>query len=207
MNRGRLVDEMIAHVDATKRSLGALLDDMDRIETWGRSLACTLSTGGRLLTVGNGGSAAHAQHLASELVGRYRDERGPLAAIALASDPSTVTALMNDYGTEHVFARQVCAHARSGDVVLAFSTSGRSANILASASAARALGVQAWAITGPAPNPLAASADDSIVVDAASTAIVQEIHQVLVHLLCEAVEAALPKTQCASIGLEDGQHG
>src|SRR4051812_14165678 len=188
---GMFVDEVVAHVNATTRSIATLLDDVDRIEAWGRSLARILSSGGRLLTAGNGGSAAHAQHLASELVGRYRDERVPLSAIALSSDPSTMTALLNDYGQEEVFARQVRAHARSGDVFLAFSTSGRSANVIAGTSAARACGATAWAITGPAPNRLAACADDSLAVAAESTAIVQEVHQVLVHLLCEGVEASL----------------
>jgi D-sedoheptulose 7-phosphate isomerase len=140
---------------------------------------------------GNGGSAAQAQHLTAELVGRYRTERRPLAAIALHADTSTFTALVNDYPPVDVFARQVEAFGRRGDVLLCLSSSGRSPNLLAAADAARAAGLAVWAMTGPAPNPLAGQADELIAVDAPYSATVQEIHQVVVHLLAAAVDDVL----------------
>jgi len=183
--------EAAVHLDATARALAQLQTDVPRLDRWGHRLAHVLLGGGRLLAAGNGGSAAHAQHLTSELVGRYRDERKPLSAIALHAETSTVTAVLNDYGAEEVFARQVRAHGRTGDVLIALSTSGRSPNVLHAALAAQGLGMHVWACTGPAPNPLASLADDVLCVAAPTTAVVQEVHQVAVHLLCEALEAAL----------------
>jgi D-sedoheptulose 7-phosphate isomerase len=184
--------EAAEHLEATGRALDGLLVEVDRIDRWGRRLAEVLVGGGRLLAAGNGGSAAHAQHLTSELVGRYREERMPLSALALHAETSTVTAVLNDYGAEEVFARQVRAHGRPGDVLMAFSTSGRSANLLVAARAAQAQRLEVWALTGSQPSPLALLADDTLGVEAPSTAVVQEVHQVAVHLLCEALEAALP---------------
>jgi D-sedoheptulose 7-phosphate isomerase len=158
---------------------------------WGEQLASVLVGGGRLLAAGNGGSAAQAQHLTAELVGRYRAERQPLSAIALHAETSSMTAISNDYGPDEAFARQVEAHGRRGDVLLALSTSGRSGNVLAAADRARRLGLTVWALTGPLPNPLAGLADETIGVTADSTATVQEVHQVAVHLVCVAVDAAL----------------
>lgn len=179
------------HVAALMRCLTVLEADLDRVDAWGRQLAAVLLAGGRLLVAGNGGSAAQAQHLTAELVGRYRDERVPLSAIALHADTSSVTAIVNDYGADEVFARQVRAHGRAGDVLLLLSTSGRSRNLLAAAFAARDRGVTPWALTGRRPNPLADLADDALCVDAPATATVQEVHQVVVHLLCGAVDAAV----------------
>jgi phosphoheptose isomerase len=177
------------HLAALAAPLAALDADVDRIGAWGRHLAHVLMRGGRLLAAGNGGSAAQAQHLTSELVGRYRDERLPLSALALHSETSSLTAIGNDYGADEAFARQVRAHGRPGDVLIALSTSGRSANILAAVQAAAESDLTAWALTGPAPNPLADVADDAVCVDAETTATIQEVHQVVVHLLCTAVDA------------------
>jgi D-sedoheptulose 7-phosphate isomerase len=203
MSNSSFTSEATTHIDATTQAMARLLDDVDRIDRWGRTLAHVLVDGGRLLAAGDGGSAAHAQHLTSELVGRYRDERAALSAIALHAETSTVTAVLNDYGAEMVFARQVCAHGRTGDVLVAISTSGRSRNLLAAASAARETGLHVWAITGGWPNPLARVADDALCIDADTTATVQEVHQVAVHLLCEALEAAMrdaPRLQAAHHG-------
>jgi D-sedoheptulose 7-phosphate isomerase len=179
-----------AHLAALAPPLAALERELVRLEDWGAYLARVLLGGGRLLAVGNGGSAAQAQHLTGELVGRYRDERRPpLSALALHADSSSLTAIGNDFGGEEAFARQVRAHGRPGDVLLALSTSGRSANVLAAVDAALAGGLSAWALTGRAPNPLAEVADDAVCVSAATTATVQEVHQVVLHLLCEAIEA------------------
>jgi D-sedoheptulose 7-phosphate isomerase len=160
-------------------------------ERWGRRLADILPGGGRLLVAGNGGSAAQAQHLTAELVGRYCLDRDPFSAIALHAETSAVTAILNDYGAEELFARQVRAHGRPGDVCLLMSTSGRSSNIVAAAHAARERGLTVWAMTGAGPNPLAEFADDALCVDALDTATVQEIHLVALHLVCEEFDAAL----------------
>lgn len=179
----------LAHLDALRGPLEALRDDVDRIDAWGRRTAGALLDGGRLLACGNGGSAAHAQHLTAELVGRYRDERPPLSAIALHADTSALTAIANDYPPDELFARQVRAHGRPRDVLVAFSTSGRSANVVAAARAAREAGLTVFAVTGRTPNALAGTADDAVFVDAPHAATVQEVHQVVVHLLCAAIDA------------------
>jgi D-sedoheptulose 7-phosphate isomerase len=182
---------MNTHVKALLRALRNFDDHAATIERWGRHLAGQLGGGGRLLTAGNGGSAAEAQHLTAELVGRYRDERPPLAALALHAETSSMTAIANDYGAEEVFARQVEAHGRPGDVLLLLSTSGTSANVLAAAERGHECGLTTWAMTGRAPNPLASMADEALCVNAEETATVQEVHLVVVHMLCEALDAAL----------------
>ncbi|GAB7044171.1 MULTISPECIES: D-sedoheptulose-7-phosphate isomerase [Catenuloplanes] len=159
---------------------------------WGERLARHLGTGGRLLVAGNGGSAAEAQHLAAELVGRLRDERQPLSAIALTPDSSAITAISNDYGYEEVFARQVRAHGRPGDVLILMSTSGRSPNLVKAAHAAREAGVRTWAMTGQQPNPLSRACDETLACPSPDSQVVQELHLVSVHLLCEYVDLALP---------------
>ena len=164
---------------------------MERIDGWGRRLARVLLGGGRLLAVGNGGSAAQAQHLTGELVGRYCAERTPLSALALHADSSSVSAIANDFGADEVYARQVRAHGRPGDVLVALSTSGSSPNVVAAAKAGLELGLTVWALTGPAPNPLAAMVDAAIAVEAATTATVQELHLSIVHALCLALDSAL----------------
>ena len=175
-----------AHVRALLDALPAL--DTDRLDAWGRHLAAVLVGGGRLLGAGNGGSAAQAQHLTAELVGRYRDDRPALSAIALHAETSYVTAIANDYGYDAVFARQVQAHGRPGDVFLGLATSGRSGNVLAAMEAARDGGLIVWALTGAGPNAMTELADDAVTVPAPATATVQEVHQVAVHLLCAAVD-------------------
>jgi phosphoheptose isomerase len=177
-----------AHLAALTASLPRLGEHIMHIETWGRHLASVLTRGGRLLVAGNGGSAAQAQHLTSELVGRYRDERRPFSALALHAESSSFTAIGNDYGAEQAFARQVCAHGRPADVLLLLSTSGRSRNLIAALDAAHQSGVTAWALTGPGPNPLADMAFDAICIDAPTTATVQEIHLVAIHMLCATIE-------------------
>lgn len=164
------------------------------VAAWGRHLATVLVGGGRLLACGNGGSAAEAQHLTAELVGRFRDERIPLSAIALHADTSALTALVNDYGEDEMFARGVRAHGRKGDVLIALSTSGSSPNVLTAVKAAHEVGITSWALTGPAPNSLASMCDDAICVEAGCTATVQEMHLLLVHALCIAVDAELAAT-------------
>ena len=179
-----------AHLDGLATTLEAVRAESPRFAAWGGELTDRLRRGHRLLAAGNGGSAAEAQHLTAELVGRYRSEREPLSAIPLHADTSALTALGNDYGYSEVFARQVRAHGRPGDVLVLLSTSGTSENMLAAAEAARALGLTVWALTGPAPNPLAAAAHDAIALPG-ETPSVQEAHLVAVHLLCEMVDRSL----------------
>jgi D-sedoheptulose 7-phosphate isomerase len=161
-----------------------------RLARWGRHLARVLVGGGRLLVAGNGGSAAEAQHLTAELVGRFDRERRPFSAIALHADTSSLSAIGNDYGYAQVYARQVRGHARAGDVVILFSTSGRSPNLLAAAGAAREVGATSWALTGPGPNPLARACTDAVCLPG-DTATVQEMHLVALHMVCRAIEEAV----------------
>ena len=180
------------HCEALQDALARLRrDGLAQLAAWGRHLAEVLPAGGRLLAAGNGGSAAQAQHLTAELVGRYVTERRPYSAIALHAETSSLTAIGNDYGFDEVFARQVAAHGRRGDVLVLMSTSGRSDNLLGAATAARAAGLRVWAMTGRTPNPLAAQADSVLGIDAPDTATVQEAHLVALHLLCAAFDEAL----------------
>ena len=178
-----------AHLAALAEPLAALEGELDRIESWGRHLAEVLLRGGRLLAAGNGGSAAQAQHLTAELVGRYESERPALSALALHSEASALTAIGNDFGADEAFARQVRAHGRPGDVFIALTTSGRSANVVAAIDAANEGQLTTWALTGTRPNPVCERALEAVCVDAPAAATVQEIHQIVVHLLCAAVEA------------------
>lgn len=181
-----------SHFGALSHAVGHMGPQAPKVAAWGQRLADVLTTGGRLLACGNGGSAAEAQHLTAELVGRFRDERMPMSAISLHADTSALTAIANDYGVDEMFARGVRAHGRPGDVLISLSTSGTSPNVLAAVKAAHETGMTTWAFTGPHPNPLAAMCDDAVCVEAASTATVQEIHLLLVHALCIAVDSSLP---------------
>ena len=179
------------HLNGLTDTLAGLRAQASRVSRWGTLLARVLSDGGKVLAAGNGGSAAEAQHLTAELVGRYRHDRAPFSALALCAETSSVTAIANDYGYEQVFARQVTAHARPGDLVILLSTSGSSPNLLEAAHAARPAGATVWAMTGPVPNPLATLADETLALPG-DPCHVQEAQLVVVHALCEAFEAALP---------------
>lgn len=180
------------HIAALAAALPPFQQVAGRLRGWGGELARHLAGGGRLLVAGNGGSAAEAQHLAAELVGKLRDDRSPLSAIALCAETSSLTAISNDYGYQEVFARQVRAHGRPGDVLLLLSTSGRSGNLLAAARAGREAGLRCWALTGPGPNPLADLCADTLAVPSPDPQVVQELHLLAVHVLCEYVDAGLP---------------
>jgi len=143
---------------------------------------------GKVLVFGNGGSAADAQHLAAELVGRFVRERRALAAIALSTDTSVLTSLANDYAYDRVFARQIEALGRAGDVAIGISTSGRSANVIAAFETAAARGLTTVALTGRDGGQVGRMADIHINVPSDSTARAQEVHQTLIHAICELVE-------------------
>ncbi|MGF6835707.1 D-sedoheptulose 7-phosphate isomerase [Paenarthrobacter sp. TE4293] len=180
------------HLDNVLPALESLRAQSGRLSSWGTELATRLLSGQRLLAAGNGGSAAEAQHLTAELVGRFDEERAPFSAISLHAESSAVTALSNDYGYEEVFARQVRAHGRSGDVLILLSTSGRSPNLLKAVRAARERGIATWALTGAGPNPLAEACDQAVTVDAIP-ANAQEGHLIAVHAVCRAFDAEVAR--------------
>jgi D-sedoheptulose 7-phosphate isomerase len=190
-----------AHLDQLASAIDAFRAEAERLIHWGEHLARVLVGGGRLLVAGNGGSAAEAQHLSAELVGKLCGDRRALSAIALHAETSSMTAIGNDYGYDQVFARQIEAHGRPGDVVILMSTSGRSQNLLVAADTARRLGLTSWAMTGPMPNPLALRCDDALCV-AAGSQTAQELHLVAVHVLAGQVDAALPAATRALAGRE-----
>jgi D-sedoheptulose 7-phosphate isomerase len=150
-----------------------------------------LRSGNKLLIIGNGGSAADAQHIAAEIVGRYKQDRPAWAAIALTTDTSALTAIANDYGFEQVFARQVEGLGQRGDVLLALSTSGRSPNILAALRTARERGLVTIGFTGSKGEALAEFCDHLLVAPSADTPIVQQIHLAVAHGICEEIEQTL----------------
>jgi type III pantothenate kinase len=180
-----------SHLQQLHAALDAAAGDLARAQDWGTRLARRLDQGSRLLAVGNGGSAAEAQHLTAELVGRFEGDRNALSAICLHGDTSSLTAIANDFGIEEAFARQVHAHGRPGDVLVVLSTSGRSPNVLAAARAARDCGLTVWGLTGAAPNPLAELCDEVLSFAAERSCTVQELHLVAIHVLCAAVDEAL----------------
>lgn len=182
---------MSEHLIRLETALRRFAPHVPRIETWGAAAAAVLVRGGRLLACGNGGSAEQAQHLTAELVGRYEQDRRPLAAIPLTIDMAAVTAIGNDYGADQVFARQVRAHGRPGDLLVCLSTSGSSRNVIAAAKAAAEAGLTAWALTGPGPNPLASVCAEAVMVDAPAVCTIQEVHLAAIHMMCAAVDAAI----------------
>ncbi|HSB67789.1 MAG TPA: D-sedoheptulose 7-phosphate isomerase [Candidatus Methylomirabilis sp.] len=159
-----------------------------RIEAVAREMAAVLRRGGKLLFLGNGGSAADAQHLAAEFVNRFLVDRKALAALALTTDTSVLTSIGNDLGIEQLFSRQVEALARPGDLVVAISTSGSSPNVLRAVEAARRLGCRTVGLTGGSGGALAKAVDDAFVVPSQETPRIQETHITLGHALCALVE-------------------
>ena len=154
-------------------------------------ISAALKSGGKVLLAGNGGSAADAQHIAAEFVGRFIDDRAPLAAIALTTDTSALTSIGNDYGFDKVFERQVRALGRKGDVFIGISTSGRSPNVVEALQAARELGLTTIGFTRDAQTTMHALCDLTLAVPAEETALIQQIHITAGHAICHLVEHAL----------------
>jgi D-sedoheptulose 7-phosphate isomerase len=172
----------------------ALLDDqklLSRIARVGRACVTALRKGHRILLFGNGGSAADAQHIAAELVGRFRRERPGLPALALTTNASTLTAIGNDYSFEDVFARQVEAFGNKGDVAIGISTSGNAANVLGGIAMARARGLLTVGMTGKSGGKLGKQVQYCLGVPAEATARVQEAHILIGHVLCEIIDREL----------------
>lgn len=181
----RIFDETIATHQLVRQAGGeAVVRAADLVRE-------ALRAGRTVFACGNGGSAADAQHFAAELVGRFVRERQAWPAAALTTDTSTLTAVANDYSYEQVFARQVEAHGRPGDVLVAISTSGNSPNVLAAVAAARARGMKTIALTGKDGGSLAHQADVHVNVPSPTTARVQEVHRTVLHAVCELVESEL----------------
>ncbi len=187
-------DRIAAHFQSSLAGLTKAVQSSDLLATThtiARAVTDALKAGNKLLLIGNGGSAADAQHIAAEIVGRYKQERPGWAAIALTTDTSALTAIANDYGFEQIFARQVQGLARRGDVLFALTTSGRSPNILAALRMARDLGVTTIGFTGAKGEGMRASCDQLFVAPTDDTPVVQQIHMMAMHAICDEVEQAL----------------
>ena len=166
-------------------------DHADRIALVAGLMVTAFREGHKVLLFGNGGSATDAAHIAAEFVGRYKRERMPLPAIALATDIAAITCIANDYGFDELFARQVRAHGRKGDIAIGISTSGNSPNVLKGVAAARECGMITVAWTGGTGGKLAGLVDHPFIVPSTVTARIQESHITLGHVLCELVEETL----------------
>lgn len=187
-------DRIAAHFQSSLDGLSKAVQSADlraTTHTIARAVADALKAGNKLLLIGNGGSAADAQHIAAEIVGRYKEERPGWAAIALTTDTSALTAIANDYGFEQVFARQVQGLARRGDVLFALTTSGRSPNILAALKVARDHGVTTIGFTGTKGEDMRASCDHLFVSPTDDTPVIQQIHMMAMHAICDEVEQVL----------------
>lgn len=180
--------EFAEHYDVARRSEAALSDAFAQLV---RACAKSVRGGGKLMLFGNGGSAADAQHLATELTIRYKGDRAAIAAIALTTDSSALTAAGNDLGFERIFARQIEALGRPGDVAVAISTSGKSPNVIAALKQAKAMGLITAALGGNRGGDMAGLADHLLVVPSANTARIQEMHIALGQMLCGALEIEL----------------
>ncbi|CAA7621843.1 D-sedoheptulose 7-phosphate isomerase [Magnetospirillum sp. UT-4] len=186
MSAARFLSEQFdEHAATAARTRDAVAEPFARLV---EACATALDGGGKVLFFGNGGSAADAQHLAAELVVRYRAERRALAAIALTTDTSILTACANDYSFDHVFARQIEALARPGDVAIGISTSGNSPNVLRALEAARALGCVAAGLSGRDGGAMVGLCDPLVVVPSPVTARIQEMHILIGHALCDLLE-------------------
>ena len=182
-------DVLARSLEEHLKTIQALIDSrLAEIEAAGSLIWDALKSGNKILLCGNGGSAADAQHIAAELVGRYEQQRRAFPAISLTTDTSALTAVSNDYGYEEVFARQVEALAVAGDVLIAISTSGKSPSVIKAADQARALGCRTIALTGCSGEPLTSHCDLAVVVPSDRTSRVQEAHITIGHLWCEIVD-------------------
>jgi len=182
----------LRHRDAVARSIEELFP---AVEAAASSLAETLKNGGKILACGNGGSAADAQHFAAEFVCRYKDDRAAFPAIALTTDTSALTAIGNDYGFDEIFSRQVSALGRGGDVLVAFTTSGISLNVLAAIRAAKEKKMRVIILTGEGGKKLSEMADVLVAVPSDETARIQEIHELIFHGWCEFVDHSFEESR------------
>jgi D-sedoheptulose 7-phosphate isomerase len=198
---------IIDYLAQSRDVVAAAIADADFVATIAAvvdRVAAALAQGNKVLLAGNGGSAADAMHLAGEIVGRFYYDRAPAAAIALTADAAIMTAIGNDYGYEHIFARQLRGLGRPGDVLIAMSTSGRSPNILKAVAAAREMGILAVGFTGSGGGDMAAACDLCLRAPSASTPLIQQLHMIAGHLVCALVEARLFPREGAPASLAAG---
>ena len=191
-----MINYITVQIQETQRVMSAMLADaalLARVEAAAEACIHAMKRGNKLLLAGNGGSAADAQHIAGEFVSRFAFDRPGLPAIALTTDTSILTAIGNDYGYDKLFARQVQAHAQKGDIFIAYSTSGKSPNVIAALQEAKNLGVVCVGMTGNRGGPMKELCDHYLDVPSADTPKIQEGHAVLGHILCGLVERALFK--------------
>lgn len=181
-----LLQQVQAAIDLKRAFFDA---ELDHVLRQAEDMAERLRRGCRILVCGNGGSAADAQHLAAELSGRYLKERRALAGIALTTDTSALTAIGNDYGFDQVFSRQVEALGRPGDLLIGISTSGNSPNVIRAVESAKELGMRTLGLLGRDGGRLKGLVDDALVVPSSVTARIQEVHQMVYHFWCEALDA------------------
>jgi D-sedoheptulose 7-phosphate isomerase len=193
---GRLQEAMAESISLKKRFAA---EQGEAVVAAARKLAAVFQAGGKLLLFGNGGSAADAQHLAAEFVNRFQVERPPLAALALTTDTSILTAVANDYDFLQVFAKQVRALGRLGDLAWGLSTSGNSPNVVAGLQAARELGLATLALSGRDGGPVAAAAELALIVPSRNTPRIQEVHITIGHVLCDLVDFILYPEKFANI--------
>jgi len=182
-----------ASLAETTRALQALATIRPAIDDAGRLILDTLRRGGKLLICGNGGSAAEAGHFSTELVGRYAKSRRPLPAVALSADGSLLSCIGNDFGFEQVFARQIAALGRPGDLVVVLTSSGNSANILAALREAKKLGLSSIALLGRGGGKARGLATCELIIPSPSGAAAQEAHLFLIHHFCELIDEAFPE--------------
>jgi len=183
--------QIIETIETHKKMLAELQKSgIERVAAIAEAITAALEQNGTVYLCGNGGSAADAQHIAGELVGRFSRERRALAAVALSTDTSIITSIANDYAYEKVFSRQVEALVREGDILWAFSTSGTSANVIAAVQSAKQKGAYVIAFTGKTNSKLEQIADICFCADSESTARSQEIHQLAYHIICDLVECS-----------------
>jgi D-sedoheptulose 7-phosphate isomerase len=183
--REKILQQLEAAGQVVRHLPDVCIDDITRAA---ELLVQTVTSGGKVILFGNGGSASDADHIAAELIGRFQRQRRGLPAISLASNVPALTAISNDFGYETGFARQVEAFAAEGDTVVALSTSGRSANVIAGVQAAHRLGLKAIALTGSPGEPLAGATDVAIRVPSSVTPRIQECHILIGHILCEMID-------------------
>ena len=176
------LNEHLITLDATMKSIGSALEVAANI------CIDSLKQGGKILIFGNGGSAADAQHIAAELVGRYKLERKGLSAIALSTDTSSLTAIANDYGYEHVFDRQIEALANPEDVAIGISTSGNSSNVINALQLAKNIGCKSIGLSGKSGGDMNKLCDVNLVIPANDTARIQEMHILVGHIICHLIE-------------------
>ena len=185
MTNSLLTNSLQEHLETVQKLLESSLP---AIEEAGRLICDALASGKKILVCGNGGSAADAQHIAAELIGYYESQRRSWPAIALTTDTSALTAVSNDLGFEHVFARQIAGLAQAGDVLIAISTSGKSKNVLRAAEQARTSGCKTIALTGASAGAIGSLCDVVVAVPSTRTARIQEAHITIGHLWCELVD-------------------